>query len=140
MIISEFRGEYQFLSNFSSSPISFGGGRVAPTVEHAFQALKTRDLATQLQILEAHSPTHAKGLGRNVQLRADWEAVKLPIMRGLLALKFAPGGDLHLKLRATGVAVLIEGNTWGDRFWGVCDGAGQNWLGHLLMARRAECP
>lgn len=31
-----------------------------------------------------------------------------------------------------------EGNTWGDKFWGVCDGEGENHLGKLLMEVRAE--
>lgn len=35
-------------------------------------------------------------------------------------------------------AELIEGNTWGDRIWGVCDGVGENRLGKILMRVRAE--
>jgi len=42
------------------------------------------------------------------------------------------------RLLATGDQELIEGNTWGDRFWGVCDGEGQNQLGRLLMELRNE--
>lgn len=45
---------------------------------------------------------------------------------------------LREKLLATGDAELVEGNTWGDRFWGVCNGVGQNWLGRLLMQVRDE--
>lgn len=41
-------------------------------------------------------------------------------------------------LEATGDAELIEGNHWGDTFWGVCNGVGQNNLGKLLMAIRSE--
>jgi hypothetical protein len=29
--------------------------------------------------------------------------------------------------------ILIEGNTWGDTFWGVCNGVGENNLGKTLM-------
>jgi hypothetical protein len=35
-------------------------------------------------------------------------------------------------------ARLVEGNTWNDRYWGVCRGVGQNKLGHLLMKLREE--
>jgi predicted NAD-dependent protein-ADP-ribosyltransferase YbiA (DUF1768 family) len=28
--------------------------------------------------------------------------------------------------------------TWGDRFWGVCNGVGENMLGKLLMQVREE--
>ena len=31
---------------------------------------------------------------------------------------------------------LIEGNSWGDTFWGVCDGVGENNLGKVLMRVR----
>jgi len=44
--------------------------------------------------------------------------------------------DLRAKLLATGNEELIEGNTWGDTFWGVCDGKGLNKLGQLLMVVR----
>jgi len=45
---------------------------------------------------------------------------------------------LRKKLLATGNATLIEGNTWGDTYWGVCKGKGQNKLGKLLMELRSE--
>jgi predicted NAD-dependent protein-ADP-ribosyltransferase YbiA (DUF1768 family) len=41
-------------------------------------------------------------------------------------------------LLLTGDCELVEGNTWGDKFWGVCDGEGENHLGKLLMKIRAE--
>ena len=59
-------------------------------------------------------------------------------MRSLLAQKFRLGQPLGLRLIATGDAELVEGNTWGDRYWGVVDGVGENRLGELLMDRRAE--
>ena len=35
-------------------------------------------------------------------------------------------------------ALLEEGNTWGDRVWGVCQGQGENRLGKILMKVREE--
>lgn len=58
-------------------------------------------------------------------------------MYGLLIEKFYDP-DLNAKLQETGDAELIEGNYWGDRFWGVCDGVGENHLGKLLMRVRSE--
>ena len=52
--------------------------------------------------------------------------------------KFKPGSELAGKLLNTGDAELVEGNHWGDRYWGVCDGEGQNKLGKLLMQVRGE--
>ena len=45
---------------------------------------------------------------------------------------------LRRRLIATGDAELMEGNDWGDRFWGVCRGKGENRLGKILMKVRAE--
>ena len=39
-------------------------------------------------------------------------------------------------LKATGDAVLVEGNWWRDDFWGVYEGKGQNILGKILMIVR----
>jgi len=38
----------------------------------------------------------------------------------------------------TGKSELIEGNTWGDTFWGVSGVIGQNNLGKILMKIREE--
>ena len=42
----------------------------------------------------------------------------------------------HANLLATGKATLVEGNSWGDTFWGVCRGKGKNMLGKILMRVR----
>lgn len=137
-VIGWFDGtDYDFLSNFHPSPIRWAGATVA-TAEHAFQAAKATTRSAELWIAHASSPAEAKHLGRTTTLRSDWEAIKYGVMRQVLALKFAPGSDLADQLLATGDAMLIEGNSWNDRVWGQVDGVGENWLGHLLMARRAE--
>lgn len=139
LIINEFKDEYAFLSNFYLNPIVLPGGRIAPSLEHAFQGYKCqRDEDFEL-ILNAATPRIAKRLGRQVSLRTDWEAAKIKVMRWLLTLKFyLNGSELSARLLATDDALLIEGNTWGDRFWGVYEDVGDNWLGYLLMGRRAE--
>ena len=57
-------------------------------------------------------------------------------MRSLIQQKFALGSVLGEKLKATGARKLVEGNAWGDVFWGVCEGQGRNQLGELLMEQR----
>jgi predicted NAD-dependent protein-ADP-ribosyltransferase YbiA (DUF1768 family) len=57
-------------------------------------------------------------------------------MEQLLRQKFA--GPRAFLLAATSPAELIEGNTWHDTFWGVCDGIGENNLGRLLMKIRDD--
>ena len=134
--IDKFNGEYAFLSNFYTSPIQHKG-IVYPTVEHMFQAMKTLDETERIKIANAETPGSAKRMGRSVALRGDWEDVKIDIMRTALALKFTTPG-LKEKLLATGDAELVEGNTWNDRFWGVCGGTGKNMLGTLLMELRED--
>lgn len=46
--------------------------------------------------------------------------------------------ELRDKLVATGDAEIVEGNWWGDKFWGVCRGVGENHLGKILMRIRTE--
>lgn len=84
------------------------------------------------------TPAAAKRMGRKVVMRPDWDTVKFDIMLDLVRRKFLGHPDLREMLLATGDEQLIEGNYWGDRVWGVCDGTGENWLGRHLMTVRQE--
>ena len=61
-------------------------------------------------------------------------------MYSVCKAKFTQNTDLLKKLLDTGDAELVEGNTWGDRVWGVCKGEGENRLGKILMRIRGEIP
>lgn len=135
--INSFNNEFAFLSNFYSSPIVYEGIEY-PTVEHAFQAAKTFDFETRVKIAAATTPGQAKRLGRSVTLRSDWEQVKDSIMEELVRRKFQSSTSLCLQLWSTGDRELIEGNTWNDTYWGVCNGVGRNQLGKTLMKIREE--
>ncbi|MCY4013451.1 MAG: NADAR family protein [Gammaproteobacteria bacterium] len=132
--IDRFIGEYAFLSNFHRASFAWAGVEWT-TAEHAFQASKTLDDEQRERVRIARSPGAAKRLGRRVDLRPDWEDVKDDLMLEVLEAKYAVP-ELRAGLLATGDAVLIEGNTWGDRYWGVCDGRGRNQLGVTLMRIR----
>lgn len=132
--IDKFDGEYRFLSNFYHSPIVLDG-ITFPTVEHAFQAMKTNSHYERQMIAECSTPGAAKSFGRKVKLRSDWEQVKENIMEICLCRKF-DNPELRQMLLDTGDAILIEGNTWGDTYWGICNNIGQNKLGQLLMKVR----
>jgi len=41
-------------------------------------------------------------------------------------------------LVSTGDLRLINENRWNDKFWGMVDGAGENWLGKILEEVRSE--
>jgi ribA/ribD-fused uncharacterized protein len=144
MVIESFTGKHAFLSNFYVHPIQWGG-HWWPSVEHLFQARKFTEPKHQDLIRLAKTPALAKGLGgingvtltHGAVLLPDWDRKRLPIMRECIDLKFAPGTNLAKKLIATGNVFLVEGNTWNDTYWGICEGVGENWLGRLLMVRRS---
>jgi len=135
-VIDSFRGDFSFLSNFYESTIYVDGERYR-SVEHAFQAHKTLDPWSRRLIREAKTPGEAKKLGKGVKLRPDWESVKVNLMRDFVRKKFE-NPFMRPLLLATGDAILVEGNTWNDTFWGVCKGTGKNMLGKILMEVREE--
>jgi ribA/ribD-fused uncharacterized protein len=118
-------------------PIELGNVEY-PSSEHAYQAAKTKDKKMRKKIAQQPTAWQAKDLGQKIELREDWEERKVEIMYRILRAKFKQHKDLREKLLATGDAELIEGNTWNDTFWGVCQGKGKNMLGKLLMLLRIE--
>ena len=135
-MIDKFRDQYRWLSNFHPVTIQVGE-ETYPSVEHAYMAAKCANPEDRKQFRNPTvTPGQAKRLGRGVKLRHDWESIKLDVMECLLRKKFLEP-VLAQQLVGTGTAELIEGNTWGDRFWGV-DGTGENHLGKLLMKIRDE--
>ena len=141
-MIAVFDNEYAFLSNFYDSPFELDG-ITYPTVEHFFQAMKAADPKDGRVIAAAITPGQAKRLGRKVVLRADWEDIKVDVMRFALRCKFQIP-ELREKLFATGNEELIEGNWWHDNTWGDCmcsecqNKPGRNMLGMLLMEIRSD--
>ena len=125
---------YEYLSNFYRSTITFEGA-LYKTVEHAYQASKTVDLKLRQIIKNSPGPMEAKKLGRCLQLRDDWELIRIDIMRKLIKEKFH-NPFLGCLLLKTDNAELIMNNLWGDKFWGVYRGNGENWLGKILMSER----
>lgn len=116
-----------------------------PTAEHVFQACKYKALdadtdakvAYVVKVSGAKTPTEARKIGKSVKgldIQA-WDDMKIQVMRETLLNKFADP-VLERKLKDTGDAMLVEGNTWGDTFWGRCDKKGYNMLGVLLMEIR----
>lgn len=138
LFITKFRGDYNFLSNFYKCKVLLDGVEY-PTVENAFQASKTLDHDERLQF-QTCSPVDAKKLGYKVNLRKDWEYIKDSIMFGLLFQKFIQNSIFNNRLVNTNGRWIIEGNDWGDRYWG-CENedgewAGKNKLGRMLMVLR----
>ena len=169
-MITSFTGDHEFLSNFHEEPFPMATARFVwmpppscpdrwwfNSAEHAFQAAKATTHEQAIIVVNAPSPYLATRAGRKVTCQQDWELAKRRIMLEVLLAKFGHSADLRNLLRATGTAVLVEGNDWGDRYWGAVsvEGkgawpkdhgtpypgwpgllAGHNWLGRILMMVR----
>ena len=135
--ISSFDGDYSFLSNFYPTEVIFDG-MIYPSSEHAFVAAKTTDGTTRRIISRLPTADAAKKYGRKIKLRDNWNQIRLDLMYEIVLSKFRHSQDLRNWLLLTGDSQLIEGNWWGDTFWGVCRGAGSNHLGKILMKVREE--
>ena len=136
-IIDNFSGEHNFLSNFYASEFEFEGIEWQ-TVEHMYQAYKTTNKIQFAAIVGAATPGKAKRLGRTAVLRDNWEDLKDSVMHQAVTAKFTQNRDLMEKLIDTWPNKLVEGNTWGDRYWGVYKGEGKNMLGITLEAVRSD--
>ena len=135
--ISSFSGEYLGLSNLTPYLV-----RVAdvefPTLEHAFQAMKSMRKEQWIEISKIPNPGDARRRGDGLLYpRPDWEEKKRFVMYKLLQEKFQCTPYKNLLLE-TWPRQLIEGNHWKDKYWGVYKGEGENWLGRLLMRVRLE--
>jgi len=136
-MIDLFRGDNFFLSNFYPCTITVSK-EIYPSVEHAYQALKSTNPKIRLPFQNPElTPGKAKRMGKDIILRKDWELIKINIMHTLVLKKFKDKG-LARKLINTYPDELVEGNPWGDTFWGVSNGKGENNLGKILMSVRSS--
>lgn len=110
------------------------------TAEHAYQAMKyqNEDFWGEMAYGDL-TPGQAKKLGSKVPLPDWWADNKLLIMRNIVTKKFNQNGNLMDKLAQTKGSLIVEGNSWGDTFWGQCPvGKGRNELGKILMSIRDD--
>lgn len=132
-MITNFCGEYAFLSNFH-------GG-----VEVAYQAAKFTGAHANIakRIIAESNPGKAKKLARELRsfVREDWQEINLAIMESLVREKFQQEYYKRLLL-ATGDEMIVEGNSWNDRFYGCVfengEWVGENHMGKILMKIREE--
>jgi len=142
LIIDSFRKPYGWLSNFSKASITLDG-ITYPTLEHAYQAAKTDNVEDKSKIVATGNPAFVKRMSKKLQMKENWNEIRLDVMRMLVDLKFQDE-ILSEKLIETGDAILIEGNHWHDNFWGVCscercsNKEHENHLGVILMEKREQ--
>lgn len=142
-VVTEFRGEYAFLSNFYEAPFEWRNHEF-PTGEHAFSFAKAYYAKShrfvdeyQAKVMKAPTPSRAKHEGRSMLIDVpEWDKRKVQHMREIVHARFQTGRGLAGQLINTGAMMLVEGNDWNDTFWGRCNGKGFNTLGVILMEER----
>lgn len=135
--IMQFNGEYSWLSNMSTFTPFIIDGISYNSTENFYQSRKSENSGVRIKVSKL-SPMQSKQYGKHIELRKDWEEVKVDVMKEGLSYKFAVPKMMNL-LANTGVVRIVEGNTWGDKFWGVDirTGVGKNTLGQLITEIRA---
>jgi ribA/ribD-fused uncharacterized protein len=150
-MINEFRGKNLFLSSFfpyvgnqrepveAPAPILWKG-KLYTTREHLYQAAKTTFVEEVARIRNAETPALAKTLGKRCTLRPGFNQMRLQVMEQIITAQYTQHPFLALRLLRTEDQELVEGNRWGDTFWGVDlrsnPPQGQNHLGKLQMKVR----
>ncbi|QHJ75281.1 hypothetical protein DELTA_88 [Brevundimonas phage vB_BsubS-Delta] len=138
--VTSFSGPWRWLSNFYPCVCVYEGD-VYPSSEHAYQAAKfPKGHEARKTIAAMPTPGGTKKFAKTFKhaQSKDFHERKQQVMLDVLRSKFLMNRDLQDKLLATcnPEVELIEGNTWGDCYWGVCGGHGENHLGKLLMRVR----
>jgi len=142
--IKGFFADYRWLSNFQECKVVFKGLEFGSSeAAYMYGKLLKDDNLAQYEAMKILRPWEVKKWGRQIELRPDWEEIKLGVMSEVLYDKFTRNPDLKAKLLATGAKYLEETNSWHDNIWGncICDkcgSKGQNNLGKILMQVRNE--
>ena len=152
-MITEFRGQYRFCSNFflTEQKLSYNGTIVRyASNEHFFQANKAKNWPQHLSIANASEPRIAKWMGSRkgytmpdgtlfkVDLRDNWPDLRDLVMTIGVDAKFDQNVTIAKLLVNTYPEELQEGNWWGDDYWGVSfkTKKGLNKLGKITMNKR----
>lgn len=143
--IGSFSGDLEFLSNMYKIPIYFNESKydnfqpdfkVYPSSENLYQALKCKYIKDR-ELFQNVDPHKSKRIGKTIEIRYDWDNVRLEAMQLAIDLKFK-NIELAEKLINLPDDKIIEFNNWGDRFFGICNGEGLDHLGKILRAKKQQ--
>ncbi len=102
---------------------------------YAAEVVYNDDLFSDTRMVAGSIKIIADILRKHGYVDKEWEDKRIKIMIELLVQKFSIE-DMLSKLKETSGKELVEGNTWNDTLWGVCEGKGRNILGIILMEIR----
>lgn len=110
-MIKEFKDDYYFLSNFYPVKIVYKGVEFA-SVEHAYMSEKSDDEEWKKFCSDSsNSPSKVKKYSKHIELKDNWNDIKLQVMEDCLRLKFNQE-PFKTMLIETGKHYLQEGNDW----------------------------
>ena len=127
-------------SNFYGKPfcmITPLGELAFNTAEGAYQCYKDGFTIEGYKQFKALDGKTAKAAGKSVKLVESWDSTKDGVMLNILRAKFSIA-KLKDLLLSTGNKKLVHICPWGDTYWGVTKGIGQNRMGVLLEQVRSE--
>jgi ribA/ribD-fused uncharacterized protein len=144
----------KWLSTFNvANPFKYNGMEYS-SVENAFHAQKVDDnderaeeyrYALSTNVEDPLNPGDAKKFGgkksfqeNGFTLRADWDKVKLRIMKEITREYYLSNQDFRDKLIKTGNKKLVHSGFRIDDYWGVKKTGGENNHGKILMELREE--
>lgn len=126
-------GKIEWLRNDYRKDITVGG-ITFPTLEHAYQASKTKDRSIRQQIANTESIREARKIGRSLKKREDFDAEET--MTILLRQKFSDKDLGEMLAKIGSEPIVMEGY---DDFWGTGnDDNGENTMGELLQTLRSD--
>ena len=123
------------------SPITYEGINYW-TVENFYVAMKVPNNSVrhrERQKIAQMNPGLVKKYGKTLNIRKDWNIVKMDFMRIGIEHKFKKGTSWYEKLYSYDKP-CVEWNNWGDVFYGKCifSKEGENHLGKLIDRIKTE--
>ena len=132
--------EHKWLSNMHPCKIILDGIEYS-SVEHAYVSAKSTDPEWKKFCTMESNPRIIKQQGSKLELPANWNELKISVMKICLDQKFNQEPYRELLIQ-TGTEYIQEGNWWNDTFWGVDlksnPPVGKNMLGKLIMEKRSS--
>ncbi|MEK7621356.1 MAG: NADAR family protein [Patescibacteria group bacterium] len=151
-MIDSFNGRNFFLSNMSvvDNPLVTPDGARVLTAEHYYMSMRFIDEKTRFNVANARADDRddrifahglaAKKMAHQYILEGQphhkERYERIAIMHSAVFCKFVTNPDFARLLLETQNQKLVEGNDWGDVFWGVSpvgSSNGENYLGKILM-------
>lgn len=138
-----------WFSNFDQFkiPIKDEYGIEYYSVERMYQACKTLDKNIRINFTDMSlTEGEIKKLGNTINIRPDWEEVKLSVMENCVRQKYSNNPEHREELIRSIPFEIVEWNRHHDNFWGVCicqkcsrdKIIGKSYLGKILMLIREE--